>query len=221
MQRIADCSRTLKVLPCREQPGWLSFFCNHARPRWQFRVALPARKNDPTHAVQPGAGDQSRQICCWNGGSRSGRGNRVRQAITPASPPHRPSNRVAGRSPQPLKVRRIVAAQQSPMAYHLKGHTPSRSRQFDRESATTRTGVNPELVSDAGRNLADGARRQRCETATPQGNSPTCIVSITLSAATSITETSFERPLVVKRYFSSGVNAMCHTRCPTSRYFLT
>ena len=38
---------------------------------------------------------------------------------------------------------------------------------------------------------------------------------------TSITETSFETPLVVRRYFSSGVNAMCQTRWPTSRYFWT
>src|ERR1700722_17823281 len=47
------------------------------------------------------------------------------------------------------------------------------------------------------------------------------MVSITLRAATSITETSFETPLVVRRYFSSGVKAMCHTRWPTSRYFCT
>jgi hypothetical protein len=63
MQRIADCSRTLKVLPCREQPGWLSFFCNHAKTRWQFRVAIPALKapNDPASAEQPGAGSSDRQ----------------------------------------------------------------------------------------------------------------------------------------------------------------
>ena len=35
--------------------------------------------------------------------------------------------------------------------------------------------------------------------------------------ATSITETSFEMPLVVKSSFSSGVKASCQTRWPTSR----
>src|ERR1700704_1990785 len=47
------------------------------------------------------------------------------------------------------------------------------------------------------------------------------MVLITLSAATSITDTSFDTPLVTSRYFSSGVNAMCQTRCPTSRYLVT
>ena len=62
-------------------------------------------------------------------------------------------------------------------------------------------------------------RRHRSETATPQGNSPTWIVLITLRLATSMMETSFDTPLVVRRYFSSGVNAVCQTRWPTRRYF--
>src|SRR5581483_438356 len=60
-----------------------------------------------------------------------------------------------------------------------------------------------------------------CETVTPQGSSPTWIDLITLRDATSMIETSFDTPLVVIRYFSSGVKAMCQTRCPTSRYFVT
>src|SRR4051812_33752988 len=55
----------------------------------------------------------------------------------------------------------------------------------------------------------------------PQGSSPTWMVLITLSAATSMTDTSFDTPLVTSRYFSSGVNAMCQTRCPTKRYLVT
>lgn len=50
------------------------------------------------------------------------------------------------------------------------------------------------------------------EIVTPQGSSPTWMVLITLSAATSMMETSFDTPFVVSRYFSSGVNAVCHTR---------
>ena len=42
----------------------------------------------------------------------------------------------------------------------------------------------------------------------PQGSSPTWMVLITFWAATSITETSFETPLVTSRYFSSGVKSM-------------
>lgn len=57
--------------------------------------------------------------------------------------------------------------------------------------------------------------------ATPQGSSPTWMDLITFCAATSITETSFDTPLATTRYFSSGVNAPCQTRCPTSRYFRT
>src|ERR1700724_2783715 len=44
---------------------------------------------------------------------------------------------------------------------------------------------------------------------------------MTLRLVTSMTETSFDTPLVVRRYFSSGVNAVCQTRCPTRRYFCT
>src|SRR4051812_28630075 len=55
----------------------------------------------------------------------------------------------------------------------------------------------------------------------PQGSSPTWIVLITRCAATSMIETSLETPFVVSRYFSSGVNARCQTRWPTSRYFVT
>ena len=61
--------------------------------------------------------------------------------------------------------------------------------------------------------------RRRCVSAPhggaivmPQGSSPTWMDLITFCAATSITETSFETPLVTSRYFSSGVNAMCHRR---------
>src|SRR5262249_44833877 len=56
---------------------------------------------------------------------------------------------------------------------------------------------------------------------TPQGCSPTWIVLTTFRLATSMTETSFDRPLVARRYFSSGVKANCQTRWPTSRYFWT
>src|SRR6185436_7670336 len=63
--------------------------------------------------------------------------------------------------------------------------------------------------------------RHGCAIVIPQGSSPTWIVFMTFCAATSITETSFETPLVTIRYFSSGVNAMCHTRWPTSRYLMT
>jgi len=59
------------------------------------------------------------------------------------------------------------------------------------------------------------------EIVTPQGNSPTWIVLITRSVATSMTDTSFDTPFVLSRYFSSGVNAMCQTRWPTRRYFVT
>src|SRR4051812_18625537 len=58
-------------------------------------------------------------------------------------------------------------------------------------------------------------------TATPQGRRPTWIDLITFSAATSMTETSLESPLVASRYLSSGANAICQTRWPTSRYFST
>ena len=47
---------------------------------------------------------------------------------------------------------------------------------------------------------ATGARSYRCEIAIPQGSSPTWIVLITLRLATSMTDTSFETPLVVRRY---------------------
>ena len=57
--------------------------------------------------------------------------------------------------------------------------------------------------------------------AMPHGNSPTWMVLITFCAATSITETSLDTPLVTSRCFSSGVKAMCQTRCPTSRYLIT
>src|SRR5262245_37049168 len=60
----------------------------------------------------------------------------------------------------------------------------------------------------------------RGDIAMPHGSSPTWIVLTTFCAATSMTETSLETPLVARRYFSSGVNAMCQTRCPTSKYFV-
>src|SRR6185437_2041434 len=78
------------------------------------------------------------------------------------------------------------------------------------------------------RKRADGRFRRRLgdnrhcfEIATPQGNEPTGIDLITFSAATSMTETSFETPLVDKRYLPSGVSSNCHTRWPTSRYLST
>src|SRR6476661_3769726 len=63
--------------------------------------------------------------------------------------------------------------------------------------------------------------RHGCAIVMPQGSSPTWIVLITFCAATSITETSLDTPLVTSRYFSSGVNAMCQTRWPTRRYLVT
>src|SRR6267154_3003448 len=60
-----------------------------------------------------------------------------------------------------------------------------------------------------------------CAIVMPQGSSPTWIVLIAFCADTSITETSLDTPLVTSRYFSSGVNAMCQTRWPTRRYFVT
>src|SRR5438046_32222 len=65
-----------------------------------------------------------------------------------------------------------------------------------------------------------GGFRHGC-IAMPQGSSPTWMVLMTFWAATSITETSLERPLVESRYFPSGVNAMCQARWPTRRYFVT
>src|SRR3984957_2461242 len=59
------------------------------------------------------------------------------------------------------------------------------------------------------------------EIATPQGNEPTGIDLITFSAATSMTDTSLETPLVDKRYLPSGVNSNCQTRWPTSKYLST
>src|ERR1700756_3083850 len=59
------------------------------------------------------------------------------------------------------------------------------------------------------------------DTTTPQGSRPTGIDFTTSDPATSITEMSLESPLVVSRYFWSGVKAICHTRCPTNRYLRT
>src|SRR5690606_11103052 len=52
---------------------------------------------------------------------------------------------------------------------------------------------------------------------TPQGCWPTGKDLTTFSAATSTTETSLELQVVVNRYFSSGVKAICETRWPTNR----
>src|SRR5262245_31358630 len=60
-----------------------------------------------------------------------------------------------------------------------------------------------------------------CEMATPHGSSPTGTLLITRKVATSMTDTSFDTPLVTNKSFSSGVNAICHTRWPTRRYFCT
>src|SRR5262249_6562945 len=60
---------------------------------------------------------------------------------------------------------------------------------------------------------APGTRhRHCCEIATPQGSSPTWMLLITLRPGTSITDTSFDTPLVTNSSFSSGVNAICQTR---------
>ncbi len=76
-----------------------------------------------------------------------------------------------------------------------------------------------------GHGRRSGVCDDRCahcgDTTTPQGRRPTWIDFTTSSDATSITEMSFESPLVVSRYFWSGVNAICQTRCPTSRYLRT
>src|SRR5271166_6270425 len=67
-----------------------------------------------------------------------------------------------------------------------------------------------------------GEDRSHCfEIATPQGKEPTAIDLMTFSAATSMTDMSFETPLVVSRYLPSGVSSNCQTRWPTSRYFRT
>src|SRR5271154_5790390 len=78
------------------------------------------------------------------------------------------------------------------------------------------------------RKRADGRHRRRgghrghwFDIATPQGNEPTGIDLITFSAATSMTDTSFETPLVDKRYLPSGVSSSCQTRWPTSKYLST
>ena len=73
----------------------------------------------------------------------------------------------------------------------------------------------------ARRRIGDGGGAHFGDTTTPQGSRPTWIDFTTSSEATSITEMSLESPLVVSRYFWSGVNAICQTRCPTSRYFRT
>src|SRR5262249_14574668 len=74
-----------------------------------------------------------------------------------------------------------------------------------------------------GADAAGGYRIDRCHgcIVMPQGSSPTWMVLITFCATTSITETSLDTPLVTSKYFSSGVKAMCQTRCPTRRYFVT
>src|SRR6478609_585867 len=63
--------------------------------------------------------------------------------------------------------------------------------------------------------------RHGCAMVMPQGSSPTWMVLMTFCAATSMTDTSFDTPLVTSKCFSSGVKAMCQTLWPTSRYFLT
>src|SRR5215813_1833523 len=80
-----------------------------------------------------------------------------------------------------------------------------------------------EIKSGVGRSLyrVVCVRDRHGDIVTPQGSSPTWIVLMTFCAGTSITETSLETPLVTSRYFSSGVNAICQTRWPTSRYLLT
>src|SRR5207302_2566767 len=76
-----------------------------------------------------------------------------------------------------------------------------------------RRGTNGRIGERVGAHLGD--------TTTPHGSRPTWIDFTTSRAAVSITEMSLESPLVVSRYFWSGVNAICQTRCPTNRYFRT
>src|SRR5258706_14850626 len=79
-------------------------------------------------------------------------------------------------------------------------------------------------AATVGRGLAGNGRvscGHGCAIVMPQGNSPTWTVLITFCAATSMIEASLDTPLFTSRYFSSGVNAMCQTRCPTRRYLVT
>ncbi len=71
------------------------------------------------------------------------------------------------------------------------------------------------------RQIGDCGHDHFGDTTTPQGSRPTGIDFTTSSPATSMTEISFDSPLVVSRYFWSGVNARCQTRCPTNRYLRT
>src|SRR5437764_144042 len=99
-------------------------------------------------------------------------------------------------------------------------HLPAREvAYFVMRALRQRDALQQLIGAGTGLPLSDAV--QGGEIATPQGSSPTWIVLMTLRLATSMTETSFETPLVVKRYFSSGVKAMCQTRCPTRRYFST
>src|SRR5271166_1050332 len=124
------------------------------------------------------------------------------------------------------------------MRDHREQGTLARAVQAQEHGETGRRDVEANLVQRDPRSIgvrnvlnrerADGGLRRRggdrdhCfEIATPQGNEPTGIDLITFSAATSTTDTSFETPLVVKRYLPSGVSSSCQTRWPTSRYFST
>ena len=57
--------------------------------------------------------------------------------------------------------------------------------------------------------------------AMPRGMRPTGVERRTSRLATSMIDTSLERPLVVNSWLPSGVRASCQTRRPTSRYFRT
>src|SRR5262249_47960190 len=111
---------------------------------------------------------------------------------------------------------------------HAAGHLPdagSCSPAFRRKTSRRPSRpVVPGLLHKSSGFLAEGEANDEThcwEIETPQGSSPTWTVFTTFRLATSMTETSFDRPLVVRRYFSSGVNAMCQTLWPTRRYFLT
>ncbi len=115
-------------------------------------------------------------------------------------------------------------------------------RHRERSEATQGSGTLPTVALHCFAPLAMTTRAQNCprkgihtpsiaggksqknqfgEIATPHGSRPTGMLFTTFSASTSITETSFDVPLVVKSCFWSGVKASCQTRWPTGRYFCT
>src|SRR5262245_32129284 len=125
---------------------------------------------------------------------------------------HHAGVRFLRRSPPDLPMGRRMASTAAPCPGLAVLRLAKARRPVGSQAENTSVVVSPTGVKRTG-------KLHCCEIAIPQGSSPTWIVLMTLRFATSMTETSFDTPLVVRRYFSSGVNAMCQTRWPTRRYF--